>query len=157
MQDLDPAIRRYKIWNQHLEKVCHGIGENELHYRSMPESNSAAWILAHLIDNYREFVQLCGREESKKHLEGLGVPDEREIAEWPFSRIFSLLNEYRRLFLDETERLDRAGRLNQVIPAGEGKTWLDLFHTVIHNEIYHCGQLAYIARILQQKAHKNNK
>lgn len=152
MREIKPLLRRYRIWNQHLEKICNEIGENELAYRPMPESNSAAWVLVHLIKHYREFVELSAPDEAKELLADFAYPSEEELAKLPFSQIFFLLESTREVFIKEVKRLNEEEQLENVVPAGEGKTWEDLVHTVINHEVYHCGQLAYIARILQQKS-----
>ncbi len=152
MNELDNLLRRFRIWNQHLEKVCNEIGASELAYKPMPESNSAAWVLMHLIGSYREFIALSGPEREEDLLGSLPHPTEAELAGMPFSRIFSLVEGHREAFRREVARLRDSNSLAHFCPAGEGKTWIDLVQTVIDHEIYHCGQLAYIARVLHQKA-----
>ena len=152
MKELDTLLGRVRIWNQHLEKVCNEIGANELTFKPMPESNSAAWILVHLINGYREFVELSGPERTRDLLGDLPRPSEKELARLPFSKIFVLVEAYREAFMKEVERLRDADLLTRFCPAGEGKSWMDLVQAVTDHEIYHCGQLAYIARVLQQKA-----
>lgn len=150
MKDINALLRRYRIWEHHLEKVANEIGENELLYRPMPESNSAAWILIHLIRNYRDFLELV-KDDS---LDDLPLPSEDELVEMPFSQVFALMQEYRSAFFRQVERLGEEDLLDIVAPAGEDKSWRDLVHTIVSHEVYHCGQLAYIARILQQRANK---
>jgi uncharacterized damage-inducible protein DinB len=149
MQEIKSLMQRFKIWNHHLEKVANEIGEKELQYRPMPESNSAAWILVHLIGNYHEFLQLIKSEDvSEGKLE---VPSEEQLMKMPFSQAFSIVQDYREAFLREIERLSEKNLIDETAPAGEDKTWRDLIYSVMHHEIYHCGQLAYIAKVLQQK------
>jgi len=155
MLELGNFLERFRIWSQHLEKICYAIGERDLEYRPMPESNSAAWILAHLISSYSEFVELAGPERVREQLADLPRPDESEIVEMPFASALELMKEYRDAFLLEVQRLRESGHLESVCPAGEGKTWIDLIISVINHEIYHCGQLAYISRVLQQRAREN--
>jgi hypothetical protein len=155
MDKIEQTLRRYKIWSQHLEKLCNAIGENELLYQPMPESNSAAWVLVHLIRHHREFVELSSPERSEELLCELDHPDEQKLAAMPLSRTSLLLQDYSRIFIDAVRQLDASAQLSAEVPAGEDKTWLDLVHMLIHQVVYHCGQLAYIARILQQKADKD--
>ena len=150
MQEIKALLRRYKIWNHHLEKVANEIGEGNLEYSPMPESNSAAWILVHLIQHYREFLELI--EDADELLAALPVADDDMLAGTPFAQIFALLQEYRQAFFAEIKRLGDNELLDSEVPAGEDKTWRDLIYSVVSHEIYHCGQLAYIAKILQQKA-----
>lgn len=152
MKDIKALLRRYRIWEHHLEKVATEIGENELLYRPMPESNSAAWILVHLIRNYHDFLGLAKNEDH----EDMPLPSEDELAKMPFSKVFALMQEYRSAFFRQVDRIGEESKLDEIAPAGEDKTWRDLIHSVISHEIYHCGQLAYIARILQQRANKEN-
>lgn len=152
MRELDQLLDRFKIWSQYLEKICNAIGERDLEYRPMPESNSAAWILSHLISHYREFVELTGPERAREKLSRLPAPSEKELAGMPFSAVLDIMREHRKVFLGEVERLRESDKLSFVCPAGEGKTWIDLILSVINHEIYHCGQLAYISKVLQQKA-----
>jgi uncharacterized damage-inducible protein DinB len=152
MSELDNLLRRHRVWSHHLEKVCNEIGANELEFRPMPESNSAVWILNHIICGYRDFVEIAGPERTEELLGKLPRPSTAELAKMPLNRIFSLVEAYREAFLQEVERLRESMRLESTCPAGEGKTWLDLIHSVTSHEVYHCGQLAYLARVLQQKA-----
>lgn len=152
MEELRHLLRRYRIWNHHLEKLCNEIGENELLYRPMPESNSAAWIVAHLILHYREFLELTESPDGDNDLARLPNPGEEELGGMPFGQMFELLHAYRDAFLAAANQLGEQDALDKGAPAGEGKSWRDLIHTVVNHEIYHCGQLAYLARILQQKA-----
>jgi uncharacterized damage-inducible protein DinB len=152
MTELEKLLRRQKVWNHHLEKVCNEIGAGAMEYRPMPESNSAAWILLHMIDNYRDFVELSGPERAEELIGDLPRPSERELARMSLTRIIALLEAHRVAFLKEVERLSESGRLDGTCPAGEGKSWMDLIHSVTAHEVYHCGQLAYLARVLQQKA-----
>jgi uncharacterized damage-inducible protein DinB len=152
MSDLDSLFWRHRVWSHHLEKVCNELGANELEFRPMPDSNSAAWILRHIISGYREFVELAGPERAAELLGELPLPPEAELAKMPFSRIFALVDAHREAFQREIELLRETKRLESTCPAGEGKTWLDLIHSVTSHEIYHCGQLAYLVRVLQQKA-----
>lgn len=154
MEELRQLLRRYKIWNQHLEKLCNEIGENDLLYRPVPESNSAAWIVAHLILHYREFLELIETPSEEGPLSQLPNPGEDELAAMHFSQMFELMHAYRDAFIAAANRLGEQNALDNGAPAGEGKTWRDLVFAVVNHEIYHCGQLAYLARILQQKAKK---
>ena len=152
MKEIKALLRRYRIWEHHLEKVANEIGENELLYRPMPESNSAAWILVHLIQNYRDFLELVKDEA----LADMPHPSEEELAEMPFSQVFVLLQEYRAEFFRQVDVLGEKEQLDVAAPAGEDKSWRDLIHSIVSHEIYHCGQLAYIARILQQRTNHEN-
>ena len=157
MSDLTTFLERYRIWNHHLEKVCMDIGTNSMQYRPMPESNSAAWILVHLLNHYKDFLKLSNDEETRQNLEDLPVPSEKTLEQMPFSSIFTLSQEYRHMFLEEVKRLEKNGQIDTIIPAGEDKTWKDLVFAVVNHEIYHCGQLAYIARIIQQKTSSDSR
>ena len=152
MLELDQLLERYKIRSQHLEKICNALGERELEFRLMPESNSATWILAHLIAGYIDFVELAGPERARELLVELRRPDESELAAMPLSEVLDLMGAYREAFPAEVERFRRRNNLVSVCPAGEGKTWVDLILTVMNHEIYHCGRPAYVSKILQQKA-----
>ena len=151
MGELDNLLRRHAIWSHHLEKVCNEIGANELEFRPMPESNTAAWILSHLIESYREFVQLSGARRAAELFGDLPHPDGEELARLPLLRIFALVDAHREAFLRQVEHLRDAGLLGGSSPAGEGMSWLDLIYKVTAHEVYHCGQLAYLARVLQQR------
>jgi uncharacterized damage-inducible protein DinB len=155
MVELDRLLERFRVWSRHLEKICYAIGEREIEYRPMPESNSAAWILVHIITAFREFVELTGPENAKERLGGLPAPKESDLVRMPFSSIMELMKAHREAFLEEVRRLRRSGNLETICPAGEGKSWLDLIISVINHEIYHCGQLAYISKVLQQKARES--
>lgn len=157
MSELDNLLRRYRVWNHHLEKVCNEIGANELAFRPMPESNSAAWILLHIIDGYREFIELSGPDRAEERLGKLPRPTESELVKMTFSKIFALVEAHRDAFFQDVDRLSESEHLGNICPAGEGKTWLDLIHTVTMHEIYHCGQLAYLARVMQQKAKESRE
>lgn len=157
MNELTTFLERYRIWNHHLEKVCMDIGTASMQFRPVPESNSASWLLLHLLNNYKDFLSLSDNMEIRKELEDLPIPSEDTLAQMSFSSIFTLAQEYRQMFLSEVKRLQKNGRIDTIVPAGEDKTWMDLVFAVINHEIYHCGQLAYIARIIQQKASSDSK
>ena len=152
MSELNNLLRRHAVWSHHLQKVCDEIGACELAYKPMPESNSAAWILVHLIDNYREFVELAGPERSEEILGDLPRPTESSLARMGLRQALELLSDYREAFLALVEQLRSSERLEQTCPAGEGKSWLDLVYAVASHEVYHCGQLAYLSHVMQQKA-----
>lgn len=157
MQDLTTFLERYRIWNYHLEKVCQDIGTASMQYKPVPESNSAAWILVHLLNQYKDFLNICDRSEVRAAMDELPSFTEKTLLDFPFSSIFTLAQEYRLIFLKEVKRLEKENLIDTIVPAGEDKTWMDLVFAVINHEIYHCGQLAYIARIIQQKASTDSK
>ena len=152
MSELNNLLRRHAVWSHHLQKVCDEISASELTYKPMPESNSAAWILVHLIDSYREFVELSGPERSAEILCDLPRPTEASLVKMGLRQALEILSDYREAFLALVKQLRESERLEQTCPAGEGKTWLDLVHAVASHEVYHCGQLAYLSHVLQQKA-----
>jgi len=152
MSELDNLLRRHAVWTRHLEKVCDEIGSGELEYHPAPESNSVAWIVLHLISGYREFIELSGPERAEELLGDMPLPRESELAGMPLSRVMAFVDAHREAYMRQVERLRESDRLESVCPAGEGKNWLDLIYAVQMHEVYHCGQLAYLAKLLQQKA-----
>lgn len=150
MQEIKALLRRFRIWTHHLEKVANEIGEGNLKYRPMPESNTAAWMLVHLIQQYKDFLELV--DDDDHPLDKLPPASEKDLSEQQFTYIFNVLQDYRQAFFTAIEKLGKTDQLDSGVPAGEDKSWRDLIYTVVSHEIYHCGQLAYIAKILQQKA-----
>ena len=120
----------------------------------MPESNSASWVIVHLISQYRDFLRLCENDEIVARIDEFVASTQEDISRIPFSRIFSLLGDIQVSFREEIVKLENSNELDTGIPAGENMSWRDLIHRALNHEIYHCGQLAYIAKILQQKANK---